>query len=174
MGAPGLAPIPLPHWRIEMTDATGPKTLGVNVDRFTDDALHPMGTTYDGKNGKKYVYVQFLDAVAYLAGHVCTFGTTGTDVWKVTNDRAGGSAVTGHIVAGVLASGANVPTQNQYGWLQCEGECSPTGTYAAGDYLKPHATADGDAVVSGYTAAKADFNIFARAHSSSRAVLCIR
>jgi hypothetical protein len=55
--------------------------------------------------------------------------------------------------------------------VQYKGECSPRGTYAAGNQLIPHATLDGQAVVSGYTAAAADFNIFARAHSSSRAVL---
>lgn len=155
------------------TPAPGPQLLGVNLDRFTDSAEHALGTLYMGANGKEYRYVQFLDAVTYVSGHVCTFGTTGTDVWKVTNDRAGGSAVTGHGVAGVLQS-ANVPTQNQYGWLQVGGECSPSGTYAAGDLVKPHATNDGEAVVSGYTAAKVDFNIFAYAHSSSRAVLIRR
>lgn len=157
-----------------MTAATGPKTIGVNLDRFTDSAEHAMGEMFIAPNGKEYRYVQFLDAVTYQAGDVCTMGTTGTDVWKVTNDRAGGSAVTGHGVVGVLASGSNVPTESQYGWLQVGGECSPRGTYAAGDYLIPHATSDGEAVVSGYTAAKANFNIFAVAHSSSRAVLVRR
>lgn len=156
-----------------MTIATGPKQLGVNLEQFDDTAQHALGEVFRGANGKEYRYVQFLDAVTYVSGHVCTFGTTGTDVWKVTNDRAGGSAVTGHGVVGVLSS-INVPTQNQYGWLQVAGECSPAGTYAAGDYLKPHATNDGEAVVSGYTAAKADFNIFAFAHSSTRAMLVRR
>lgn len=156
-----------------MTASPGPKMLGVNLDRFTDAAEHELGTLFNGPNGKEFRYVQFLDAVTYVSGHVCTHGTTGTDVWKVTNDRAGGSAVTGHGVAGVLQS-SSVPTQNQYGWLQTGGECGPSGTYAAGDYLKPHATNDGEAVVSGYTAAKADFNIFAVAHSASRAILVRR
>lgn len=153
-----------------MTAATGPKTIGVNLDRFDDTPQHELGEEYEGRNGKVFRYVRFQDAITYQAGDVCTRGTAGTDLWNVTNDRAGGSAVTGHEPMGVL-SGPNVPTQNQYGWLQVAGECSPRGTYAAGDYLIPHATNDGEAVVSGYTAAKANFNIFAYALSSSRARL---
>lgn len=154
------------------TKAPGPQLLGVNLDRFDTVAQFELGSIFFGINGKVFRYVQFLDAVTYVAGHVCTFGTTGTDVWKVTNDRSGGSAVTGHGVAGVLTTGnGSVPTQNQYGWLQVAGECNCAGTYAAGDLVKPHASNDGEAVVSGYTAAKADFNIFGYAHSSSRVVL---
>ena len=147
------------------------KALGINLDQFDTAAQHLLGTLATGVNGKMFRYVQFLDAVTYQLGDVCTIGTTGTDVWKVTNDRAGGSAVTGHAVVGVLAADGAVPTQNQYGWLQVAGECFLRGTYAAGDFVKPHASNDGEAVVSGYTAAKADFNIFAKAHSASRAML---
>lgn len=155
-----------------MAAFTGPLVLGANLDRYTDDKLHELGSLASGPNGKLYRYVRFLDAVTYQAGDVCTRATAGTDAWNVTNDRVGGSAVTGHEVVGVL-HGPNVPTQNQYGWIQVGGECAPRGTYVAGDYLKPHATNDGEAVVSGYTAAKADFNIFAFAQSASRATLRI-
>lgn len=156
-----------------MTKSTGPALIGINVDTYDTTAKYPMGTFYEGVNGKAYQYVQFLDAVTYQAGDVVTRagGTEGD--WKVTNDRAGGSAITGHEVVGVLMAAIRVPTQNEYGWVQVRGECAARGTYAAGDFLKPHATADGELVVSGYTAAKADFNIVAKALSSTKVKLCI-
>lgn len=149
----------------------GPKLIGVNLDRYTDAAEHELGDIYVGRNGKVFRYVRFLDAVTYVAGHVCTRGTTGTNVWNVTNDRVGGSSVAGLEVVGVLHGTNTVPAQNQYGWIQVAGECAPGGTYAAGDYVIPHATVDGTAVVSGYTAAKADFNIFGKALSATRVKL---
>lgn len=148
---------------------TGPMTQGANLDSYVSTTPeYQLGQVAQGINGRKYRYVQFLDAVAYLAGHVCTAGTTtAADQWTVTNDRAGGSNITGHEVIGVLHGTVNVPTQNQYGWIQIAGECVPLGTYAAGDYVIPHATVDGTAVVSGYAATKADFNIFGKAKTSA-------
>jgi len=143
------------------------KTIGGNLTRFTDAAEHAMGDIAYGVNGKVFRYVQFRDAVTYVAGDVCTTALAAVDDWRVTNDRAGGGNITGHSVVGVLPSGLAVPTQNQYGFIQVAGQCAPRGTYAAGDYVIPHATVDGTAVVSGYTAAKADFNIFGKAETSA-------
>ena len=158
------------------TPVSAPKTLGIDLDSYTTAAAHELGEICFGKNGKIFRYVQFLDAVTYAAGQVVTQGTTGTDVWKVTNDRAGGSNVAGHSVIGVLVTDGTVPTQNQYGWVQIAGECTPLGTYAAGDYVIPHATTDGHAVVSAYgvadaAASKLAMNVFGKALSSTRVKL---
>ena len=141
-----------------MVAATGPQQIGANLDRYDTAAMHPLGSVFESERGKAYRYVQFLDAVTYAAGHVVTRGANTADTWKVTNDRAGGSAQAGHEVIGVAIG---VPTQNQFGWVQISGEATVLGTYAVGDQLKPHATTDGAALVSGYTAAAVDFNIFA-------------
>lgn len=143
---------------------TGPLAKGVDTSVYTT-AIRPglsLGMVAWGEDGKAYRYVKFVDAVTYAAGQVLTFASATT--WDVTNDRAGGSAIAGHGVAGVCLG---VPAQNEYGWIQIAGLVAVNGTYSAGDFLKPHATSNGDAVVSGYTAAKADFNIFAYALSSS-------
>lgn len=154
---------------------TGPFTTMGNFDKVgTTQENIPLGTKAYGPNGKAFRYVQFLDAVAYAAGQVVTLAGGTIDTWKVSNDRAGGSAdvgTFGHVVRGVCPAWTDVPTQNQFGWIQVEGECVVLGTYVAGDYLIPHATTDGQAVVSGYTAAKANFNIFAKALSTTVAVL---
>lgn len=150
------------------TPFRGPLTQGPNLDLYGSTQLFELGTLAHGANGKTFRYVKFLDAVTYVAGHVCCAATTtAIDQWTVTNDRAGGSNITGQIVVGVLHGTANVPAQNDYGWIQVAGECAPAGTYAAGDYVIPHATVDGTAVISGYTAAKADFNIFGKAKTSA-------
>lgn len=142
--------------------AFGPRAATVDLTRVDSAAAYTLGELALGKDGKAYRYVKFLDAVVYAAGHVVT-AALATD-WHVTNDRAGGSAITGHHVMGVALA---VQTQNSFGWIQVAGLVQVAGTYAAGDYIIPHATVDGTAVVSGYTAVKADFNIFALALSSS-------
>lgn len=148
------------------TKATGP-WLGANLDRYSDTALHELGSIVNGVNGRKYRYVKFLDAVTYAAGHVCTYGTTtAVDQWTVTNDRVGGSSL-GAAVAGVLHGTNAVPTQNQYGWIQVAGECVPLGTYAADDTVIAHATVDGTAVIDAYSAAKASFAPFGYAKTSA-------
>ena len=142
-------------------------SLAPNLDICTAAQLAVLGTVINGPAGRQFRYVQFVDAVTYVAGHIVTRASA-TD-WVVTNDRAGGSNVAGHEVIGMVFQDT-VPTQNQFGWVQCKGISlvAPTGTYAAGDYCIPHATTDGAAVISGYAAAKADFNIFGKALSSSR------
>ncbi len=155
----------------------GPETQ-VNFNQIDTAAVWPLGTEVETANGKEFKYVEFLDSVAYLEGHVVTLAGGTIDEWKVTNDRAGGSgdvATFGHIVIGVVPALSTMPAPTgslrQFGWVQTEGECVVLGTYASGDYLKPHATVDGTSVVSGYTAAKADFNIFAKAISTTVAIL---
>jgi len=143
----------------------GPLARGVDLTRIDTAEKYDLGSIAIGRGtnrGKMYRYVKFLDAITYAAGQVVTVGAA-TD-WHVTNDRAGGSAVAGHGVVGVALA---VHTQNSFGWIQVAGLVQVAGTYAAGDYVIPHATSDGEAVVSGYTAAKANFNIFAYALSSS-------
>jgi hypothetical protein len=155
------------------TPFRGPMQQGVNLDLYQSTQIFELGTVVEGANGKKYRYVQFLDAVTYQLGDVCLAGGTALDDWKVTNNASGGSVITGQIVVGVLHGIANVPVQNDFGWVQIAGQCAPRGTYVAGDYLKPHASNNGQAVVSGYTAAKADFNIFAKAITAAIAILAI-
>jgi hypothetical protein len=80
--------------------------------------------------GNLYRYVQFVDAVAYAAGHVvCWANTTRT---AVTNDFAGGSRV-GSRAAGIALG---VMTQNYYGFILVQGYYATVygdGSVAAGD-----------------------------------------
>jgi hypothetical protein len=142
--------------------------MGVNLERTSSTPEHDLGQVVEGTDNSgrfaKYRYVQFLDAVTYVAGHLVTRASATT--WAVTNRRVGGSSITGHEPIGVVFQ-ATVPAQNQYGWVLIDGLALVSGTYAAGDYLIPHATNDGEAVVSAYAAAKANFNIFGYALSSS-------
>jgi len=150
-----------------MTSQTGNgPAVAPNLDICTSTQQMELGTVVQGPAGKSYRYVKFLDAVAYVAGHVVTRASA-TD-WHVTNDRAGGSAIAGHEVVGVVfQSAANVPTVGQFGWVQCGGLAAVAGTYAAGNQLIPHATVDGTAVISAYSAADVSFNIFGNALSAS-------
>lgn len=67
-------------------------------------------------NGKRYQFVQFLDAVTYVAGHVCTWGNA--TATAVTNDRSGGTDIGGNRFSGICLA---VPVQNGYGWVLFEG-----------------------------------------------------
>lgn len=98
-----------------------------------------LGGTYE-YNGNLYKYVQFKDAVAYLAGHVVSWANaTGT---AVTNDRSGGSALAGTIPAGVAC---RVMTQNYYGFIQVTGLATlyGDGSIAAGDVVVLDTGTDG-------------------------------
>ena len=90
---------------------------------------------------KVYMYVLAEDA-AIADGDVVEFSdATG---YEVTNDRAGGSSL-GRNVAGV---GIGAITDGQYGWIQIRGlhtNVKTDGGVSAGEFLIPHATADGQA-----------------------------
>ena len=92
--------------------------------------------------GKAYKYVQFKDAVAYLAGHVCLWANAqGT---AVTNDKTGGSAVIATTpVAGVAP---RVMTEDYYGFIQVGGVATiqTDGSVTVGKPLVSH-TVDGEA-----------------------------
>lgn len=126
-----------------MTQFFGGKLLGINLDRKTDEALHPLGAhVHSDDGGKCFRYVQFLDAVTYIAGHVVCVAGTG---WQVSNDASGGTTFAGLWPVGFVVG--DVPTQNQYGWVQCGGIVSNavagSAAIVAGDLLMPD-TEDGD------------------------------
>jgi hypothetical protein len=93
--------------------------------RVTTSAQGPeynLGETRETKDGKVYRYVQFKDAVTYVAGHVCTPANTS---WTaVTNDVSGGSSVAATTFGGVCVG---VPAQNGYGWVQVGGVATVVG-----------------------------------------------
>ena len=94
------------------------------VGTYTAAANGPLGqTSWSGR--RRYMYVQYMDAVTYTTGHVCTPASATT--YKVTNDVSGGSSL-GLRFAGVVpnvnengAAITAVPTQNAYGYIQLEG-----------------------------------------------------
>ncbi len=135
-----------------MVAATGGKRLGVNLERCTDSAEHTLGEIIEGTAGRKYRYVQFKDAVTYVAGHLVTLASASD--WAVTNDRAGGSSLAAHIPVGVVFQTV-VPTQDQYGWVQISGIASVLHEGAAvaiGDRLVADPTNDGAVSEADYTA----------------------
>lgn len=98
-----------------------------------------LGGTYE-YNGNLYKYVQFKDAVTYAAGHAVAWANaTGT---AVTNDRSGGSALSGNIPAGIAC---RVMTQNYYGFIQVSGLATLTGdgSIAAGESVVLDVNVDG-------------------------------
>lgn len=118
------------------TSAQGPE-YGLG-ERRSDDA------------GKEYMYVQFKDAVTYLAGHVVCWKTAACT--SVTNDI---SLAVGVIPAGVVVG---VPAEDGYGWIQTKGAHSAIVTSGAddiaiGESLIAHSTTDGacDGVAAGST-----------------------
>ena len=125
---------------------TGPKGAGVNLEECTDDQQHILGQIVEGVTAlghyAKYRYVQFQDAVTYVAGHFCNMGA-GETTWKVTNDIS--NAMAGKVGAGVVFQ-TTVPTENQYGWVQCAGIATVlvgSASIIAGDWLKNDGTTDG-------------------------------
>lgn len=96
--------------------------------------------------GKWYAFVQYKDAVTYVAspGMVLTWADTACTT--VTNDRAGGSSI-GQIPAGIACiAGAAAAVQNNYGFVQLSGVATvgPTdGAVALGELVVPHASTDG-------------------------------
>lgn len=119
-----------------------PPMLVEDPSTFDTSAADPeltLGGVY-WYGGDAYRYVQFLDAVAYTANHLCTWANaTGT---AVTNDRAGGSDVGELKPAGIAT---RVHTQNYYGFIQITGVADVLcdGSVAAGESVIPHATTDG-------------------------------
>lgn len=98
-----------------------------------------VGGTYQ-YGGNLYKYVQFKDAVAYLVGHTVAWANaTGT---AVTNDRSGGSALSGNLPAGVVCC---VMTQNYYGYIQVSGLATlyGDGSIAAGESVVLDVNTDG-------------------------------
>lgn len=71
-------------------------------------------------------YVKFLDAVTYVAGHVCVAASA--TAWSVTNDVAGGSALgtASDAAVGQRAVGIalRAMTQNYHGFVVVQGRCA--------------------------------------------------
>lgn len=122
------------------------KLAGINLERCSDAQEHELGLTVKGQDGNgligTYRYVQFKDAVTYVAGHFCNLKASSTS-WTVTNDISG--AMAGFQGVGVVFQ-ATVPTENQYGWVQCGGIATVligSASVIAGDWLKNDGTTDG-------------------------------
>lgn len=96
-------------WGLLTTDPTTFDTVAAN-------SLLVVGGIYRySVDGFLYRYIQFKDAVAYVAGHVLAWANaTGT---AVTNDRAGGGNI------GIQAAGiaTRVHTQDYYGFMLVQG-----------------------------------------------------
>lgn len=143
-----------------MTRMQGPH-IGPSLDKCWDTlmpASYKLGDIVWGENGKAYRFVQFVDAVAYVAGHVVCADMAAADDWKVTNDVSANMA--GDHPIGVVFQ-AVVPTENQYGFVQIAGEAIVmvgSASVIAGDYLKPDSSEDGEA---DEATAGTDENIFA-------------
>ena len=127
-----------------MTAATGPAQIAPNLDLCTDTQEWDLGAVIEGQNGRAYRYVQFVDAITYVQGHLVCLDSAAADDWKVTNDVSGNMA--GDHPAGVVFQSV-VPTENQFGFVQIAGESAVcligSAAVIAGDYLKPDATTDG-------------------------------
>jgi len=125
---------------------TGSHDLGANLELCTTDMKFPLGTIVEGKTAAgrpaKFRYVKFEDAITYVAGHFCNMGAGETD-WEVTNDIS--AAMAGYVPAGVVFQEV-VPTEGQYGWVQCSGIATVligSAAVVAGDALKNDGTTDG-------------------------------
>ncbi|MGH7895639.1 MAG: hypothetical protein ACREQL_13290 [Candidatus Binatia bacterium] len=119
---------------------------------YTDDARVPVGTEYDDGYGRVYEYVRFTRAVTYVRGQTLSWDSPVPGTRSVTNDESLGN----DIPAGVLPTQARtatalVPTENQYGWMQKKGDhpavkkSAGDDTWASGDAVILHASADGEA-----------------------------
>lgn len=131
-----------------------PKGLGIDLERCSTAQEHELGLVVEGLDAGglacQYRYVKFLDAVTYVAGHVV--GLASATTWSVTNDRSGGSDLA-LIPVGVVFQ-STVPTQNQYGWVQCSGiaTCLIEGAaVVAGDCLVLDGSNDGAISEADYT-----------------------
>ncbi len=93
------------------------------------DSNLTLGAVYDYL-GKLYKYVQFKDAVTYVAGH--TLHAASVDGLAVTNDSAGGSSVAPLICVGIAT---RVHTEDYYGFMQVSGVVDVVcdGSVAAGE-----------------------------------------
>lgn len=107
---------------------------------------HTLGMLFDGVDTlglpAKFRYVQFEDAVTYVAGHVCEFSDA--TMKQVTNDKAGGSSL-GRVPAGLALKAM---TQNYYGYILVQGYHASVltdGGVSVGEALMSHATTDGAA-----------------------------
>lgn len=125
---------------------TGPKHLGVDLEKTTTTQEHPLGLIVEGVTAlghpAKYRYVKFEDAVTYVAGH-CTWMGAGETSWEVTNDIS--AAMAGYVPAGIVFQ-STVPVENDYGWVQCSGIATVligSASVIAGDALKADGTTDG-------------------------------
>lgn len=105
---------------------------------------HTLGMVFDGTDSlglpAKFRYVQFEDAVTYVAGHCCEFSDA--TLKQVTNDKAGGSSL-GRVPAGIAL---RAMTQNYYGYVLVQGYHASAlgdGSVALGDAVMTHASTDG-------------------------------
>lgn len=133
-----------------MTDRMQGPHIGPALNKCWDNLNHisyKLGDVVEGENGRFYRFVQFVDAVTYVKGHVVCLADANADEYKVTNDRSGGSMMAGLRPVGVVFQDT-VPTQNQYGFVQIAGRATVlagSSAVIAGDLLKPDSSTDGAA-----------------------------
>lgn len=85
------------------------------VDTAAKDPLFTVGQIYRfGK--KRFMYTQFKDAVAYVAGHIAFWDAAADDT--VTNDVSEAASATKPQVKGVVLG---VQTENRFGFIQTFG-----------------------------------------------------
>ena len=112
----------------------------------------PVGTIHRDTEGRGWEYVRFVDAITYKRGHVVSWRNPAIGTRSVTNDESLGN----DIPAGALPTDrrvvtAVVPVENDYGWMQFEGphpavaKTAGDDTWASGDAVIMHASADGEA-----------------------------
>ncbi len=96
--------------------------------------------------GKFYKFVQYLDAVTYVASPAMILEWGDTACTTVTPDRAGGTSL-GRMPAGAACvAGTAALIQNHYAFIQCTGVVTAgpvDGSIGAGEMVMPHATTDG-------------------------------
>ena len=102
------------------------------VEKFTLGALYEQG-------GIIYRYVKFVDAIAYIAGHVCLMASA--TQWDVTNDVAGGASIaTAGAVVNAVGVAMAVMTEDSFGFMAVDGivSVSTDASVAIGENLVPH------------------------------------
>jgi len=122
--------------------------LGVKTDRVDSSAEFALGTVFEDYNGKVYKYITYSEEAAAtdgVAGEVAYYAAaTGYALNDVTSDLSASDEQG----AGVLQA---IMSDNEFGWIQIEGNATLTIALTAGadgDPLTPAGSADGTLDVS--------------------------
>lgn len=120
------------------------------TNHFPTVAQAKLGQQFELGDGTEWMYVQFVDAVAYVSGAALTFSVRATA--KVTADESAGTDIpAGVIVASARTATQAVPAENSYGLIQTKGYHPAVNKLAGLDAISEgtgiivHATTDGTA-----------------------------